>query len=62
MNKLYMFVTSDAYELPMFVGDSMKELAKASGRKYGSLNSIKSRGQNVKAFGVWCKIIEVNLS
>lgn len=50
--KLYMMVTQDKYELPVFVTDSVKELAKFSGFKEGSIYTITSqyrRGQRKKS-------------
>ena len=47
--KIYMGVTPDKYELPMFVADSLKELAKMSGFDYDSIRhriSKKSSGRN----------------
>ena len=47
--KLYMGVTPDKYELPLFVADSLKELSKMSGFDYDSIRhriSKKSSGRN----------------
>lgn len=47
--KLYMGVTPDKYELPLFVADSLKELSKMSGFDYDSIRhriSKRSSGRN----------------
>ena len=47
--KLYMGVTPDKYELPLFVADSLKELSKMSGFDYDSIRhriSKNSSGRN----------------
>lgn len=47
--KIYMGVTPDKYELPIFVADSLKELAEMSGFDYDSIRhriSKKSSGRN----------------
>lgn len=60
--KLYMLVTNDKYELPVCVRDTLRELAEAAGVKYHSLLCTKCRKSKIKVFGLWCKIVEVNLS
>ena len=47
--KLYLGVTPDKYELPLFVADSLKELSKMSGFDYDSLRyriSKRNSGRN----------------
>lgn len=47
--KLYMGVTPDKYELPLFVADSLKELANITGIDYDSIRhriSKRSSGRN----------------
>lgn len=47
--KIYMGVTPDKYELPIFVANSLKELAEMSGFDYDSIRhriSKKSSGRN----------------
>lgn len=47
--KIYMGVTPDKYELPIFVAGSLKELAEMSGYDYDSIRhriSKRSSGRN----------------
>lgn len=44
MAKLYMAVTADKYELPIYVEDRMVSLAKKLGRKPDSVSSCLTRG------------------
>lgn len=46
--KLYMMVTQDKYELPLYVTDSVKDLAKFSGFKEGSIYTITSKYRRKK--------------
>lgn len=41
--KLYMLVTPDKYELPMYVTDSVKDLARFAGVKANSIYIMMSR-------------------
>lgn len=43
---LYMAVTSDEYELPLYISDSVKELAEWSGTKSKSVMEQISRWRN----------------
>lgn len=40
---LYMWVTQDEYELPLFVTEYPKELAKVSGMKIGTVYTMVSK-------------------
>lgn len=42
---LYMLVTKDEYELPLYVTDNAKELAKKCNIEYGSLKTMISKGK-----------------
>ena len=42
---LYMLVTKDEYELPLYVTDNAKELAKKCNLEYGSLKTMISKGK-----------------
>lgn len=47
--KLYMGVTPDKYELPLYIADSLKELSKMNGFDYDSIChriSKRSSGRN----------------
>ena len=45
MRSLYMWVTMDKYELPLFVADSPAELSEVSGVKVGSIYTITSKAR-----------------
>lgn len=56
--KLYMGVTPDKYELPLFVADSLKELSKISGFDYDSVRHLISKRSSGKNKGIkFIKII-----
>ena len=42
---LYLQVTKDEYELPLYVTDNAKELAKKCNIQYGSLKTMISKGK-----------------
>ena len=56
--KLYLGVTPDEYELPLFVADSLKELSKISGIDYDSIRNLISKNSSGRNKGVkFIKII-----
>ena len=56
--KLYMGVTPDKYELPLFVADSLKELSKISGFDYDIVRHLISKRSSGKNKGIkFIKII-----
>lgn len=56
--KLYLGVTSDKYELPLFVADSLKELSKMSGIDYDSIRHRISKNSSGRNKGIrFIKII-----
>ncbi|WP_277220676.1 hypothetical protein [Peptoniphilus vaginalis] len=55
--KIYMGVTPDKYELPLFVADSLKELAEMSGYDYDSIRHRISKGSSGRNHGI--KFIKV---
>lgn len=56
--KLYLGVTHDKYELPLFVADSLKELSKMSGFDYDSVRHLISKRSSGKNKGIkFIKII-----
>ena len=57
--KLYMGVTPDKYELPLFVADSLKELSKMSGFDYDSIRHRISKRSSGKNKGI--KFIKITL-
>lgn len=48
---LYLWVTSDKYELPLAVADSMEELARMAGVTVGTVTSSISRRKRAKRPG-----------
>lgn len=56
---LYMGVTPDKYELPLFVADSLKELSKMSGFDYDSVRHLISKRSSGKNKGI--KFIKITL-
>lgn len=46
--KLYMVVTLDKYELPLYVADSVAELSEWSGNTIGAIYSLMSKAKNGK--------------
>lgn len=50
--KLYLGVTPDKYELPLFVADSLKELSKMSGFDYDSVRHLISKRSSGKNKGI----------
>ena len=50
--KLYMGVTPDKYELPLFVADSLKELSKMSGIDYDSIRHRISKNNSGRNKGI----------
>lgn len=57
--KLYMGVTPDKYELPIFVADSLKELSKMSGFDYDSVRHLISKRSSGKNKGI--KFIRIKI-
>lgn len=57
--KLYMGVTPDKYELPLFVADSLKELSKISGFDYDSVRHLISKRSSGKNKGI--KFIKITI-
>ena len=57
--KLYMGVTPDKYELPLFVADSLKELSKMSGFDYDSVRHLISKRSSGKNKGI--KFIKITI-
>lgn len=57
--KIYMGVTPDKYELPIFVADSLKELAEMSGFDYDSVRHLISKRSSGKNKGI--KFIKITL-
>ena len=57
--KLYMGVTPDKYELPLFVADSLKELSKMSGFDYDSVRHLISKRSSGKNKGI--KFLKITL-
>lgn len=57
--KLYMGVTPDKYELPIFVADSLKELSKISGFDYDSVRHLISKRSSGKNKGI--KFIKITI-
>lgn len=56
--KLYIGVTPDKYELPLFVADSLKELSKMSGIDYDSIRHRISKNSSGRNKGIrFIKII-----
>ena len=43
--KLYLWITKDKYQLPLFVSDRATEVAKVSGVKVGSIYTITSKAR-----------------
>lgn len=57
--KLYLGVTPDKYELPLFVADSLKELSKMSGFDYDSIRHRISKNSSGRNKGI--KFIRIEL-
>ena len=57
-NQVYMVVTSDKYELPMFICDTLDELSDVMKMRKESLSCYISRGKGVKRK---YKILRVNV-
>lgn len=57
--KLYLGVTPDKYELPLFVADSLKELSKMSGFDYDSVRHLISKRSSGKNKGI--KFIKITI-
>lgn len=60
MNRLYMIVTADRYELPMLVADSLDELSEFSGKTKTNISSCISKKKNGKNNGYKFIRIEVD--
>ena len=58
--KLYMMVTTDEYELPLYVTDSVKDLAKVSGCSVHTIHSWVSKYKRGKVKRSRFVKIEVN--
>ena len=56
---LYMLISDDKYELPLFVADSLTELSSACGI---SLNTIYGTMRRAKKNGAWCRFVKVDAS
>ena len=48
MKKLYVWISTDKYQLPLFVASSVREMAVVSGFTEGSIKSIISKGRKKK--------------
>ena len=57
-NTLYMMVTTDKYELPLAVADSIKELATMDGKSVGAISSAM---YYAKKMGTKCRYVKVVL-
>ena len=57
---LYMAVTADRYELPVYVADSVPELARATGRNPASIHAAITLSYSGKYGGI--KFLKVEVS
>lgn len=46
--KIYVWVSKDKYQLPLYVATSIKEMANVSGYTEGSIHTIISKGRRKK--------------
>lgn len=55
--KLYLYVTDDEYELPMFVGDTQRELADYKGVGIKTIPSLLSKQRRGKIVSRYKEVI-----